>query len=1088
MAARERAARESAMIPPAAGGEAGLCVTLRDHPSGATAHDVIAGLLSALRVLAAGVAVVCLAAAVEATEPRSVLLIYADPRLAPAIVTIDQSLRQTIVASVPGPVRFHTEYLDLSWFPGLPEGEIGRIMGLKYAAARFDVVVPCGQEALRFALRERSRLFPGVPIVFCTIEDGALDGMTLPPDVTGVTTFRDWAASLDLILSLHPGTRQIVFIGGSGPIERGWEALARTTFARYERRLTFTYLTGRPIEEIVAAVDRLSEGSVILFNVFLRDVTGRSFSSPEALHLVAPAARVPMYGAAESQLGHGIVGGVLVSYEAQARAAGELAARVLGGAPLGPAEVVRRVPSVRAFDARQLARWGIDERRLPAGSVVRFREPSLWREYRWHAVAVLGFVLAQSALVVGLLAERRRRRRVRAHLDERLRFETLMADLAAAFVEIPAREVDARIGQALDRIVRELEVDRVTLAEVREDAGTLQVTHASVREGAPPLPRALTTDAWPWSQARLRQGQAVCFARLADLPPEAERDRRSFETVGTCSMAVVPVIAAGVVRGALSCSMTRREREWPDDLVQRLRLLADTFAVVLMRQRAESALEESEGRFQAMVDAAPVLMWRAGPDGLCTGFNREWLRFTGRTLAQELGEGWLEGVHPADRETCRGEYLAALGERRPFTLGYRLRRADGVYRDVLDRGVPRLGADSAFGGYVGSAVDVTEVKAAQQVLVESLALRSAIFGSLYGLVAAVDRTGVIVAVNESWTRALGEGGGEVWSAGVGVNYLDVCHRAAAAGDASAAEAAEAMRAVLAGRVEHQLIEYACRGPAGERWYAMIIEPFRRPEGGLVIAHVDVTRRRRAEEAVQREREELAHALRVATLGELATSLAHEINQPLAAIASNAQAAQRLLGGGVLDPEIPEMLHDIRADAQRAAQIIRRLRVLFKKEHAERHPVDVTEVIKEVVALLRKELERREITLEVALHADLPRVLGDIVQLQQVLLNVLVNATEAMGRERGPRDLRVATGVGEPGVLSITVRDSGVGVPPGELERIFQRFVTTKPEGLGMGLSISRSIVDAHGGRIWATANPDGGLTVHIELPYVEEAP
>jgi C4-dicarboxylate-specific signal transduction histidine kinase len=256
----------------------------------------------------------------------------------------------------------------------------------------------------------------------------------------------------------------------------------------------------------------------------------------------------------------------------------------------------------------------------------------------------------------------------------------------------------------------------------------------------------------------------------------------------------------------------------------------------------------------------------------------------------------------------------------------------------------------------------------------------------------------------------------------------------------------------------------------------------------VIAHVDVTRRRRAEEAVQREREELAHALRVATLGELATSLAHEINQPLAAIASNAQAAQRLLGGGVLDPEIPEMLHDIRADAQRAAQIIRRLRVLFKKEHAERHPVDVTEVIKEVVALLRKELERREITLEVALHADLPRVLGDIVQLQQVLLNVLVNATEAMGRERGPRDLRVATGVGEPGVLSITVRDSGVGVPPGELERIFQRFVTTKPEGLGMGLSISRSIVDAHGGRIWATANPDGGLTVHIELPYVEEAP
>jgi C4-dicarboxylate-specific signal transduction histidine kinase len=296
-----------------------------------------------------------------------------------------------------------------------------------------------------------------------------------------------------------------------------------------------------------------------------------------------------------------------------------------------------------------------------------------------------------------------------------------------------------------------------------------------------------------------------------------------------------------------------------------------------------------------------------------------------------------------------------------------------------------------------------------------------------------------------------------------------------------------MRAVLEGRADRQLIEYAFRSPAGERWYAMIVEPFRRPEGGLVIAHVDVTRRRRAEEAVQREREELAHALRVTTLGELATSLAHEINQPLAAIASNAQAAQRRLGGG-LDPEIPEMLHDIRADAQRAAQVIRRLRVLFKKEHGERLPVDVAEVIKEVVALLHKDLERHRITLEVALQPDVPRVLGDVVQLQQVLLNVLVNASEAMAGTSGRRELRVAAAVREPGVLSITVRDSGPGVAPAELERIFERFVTTKPQGLGMGLSISRSIIEAHGGRIWATPNPGGGLIMHIELPYVEGSP
>jgi two-component system, LuxR family, sensor kinase FixL len=422
-------------------------------------------------------------------------------------------------------------------------------------------------------------------------------------------------------------------------------------------------------------------------------------------------------------------------------------------------------------------------------------------------------------------------------------------------------------------------------------------------------------------------------------------------------------------------------------LVQRLRLLADTFAVVLERRRADAALQESESRFHLMADAAPVMIWVSGPDGRCVDFNRAWLRFTGRTLDQEVGEGWLESVQPNDREACMDGYLAARSAQLPITLEYRLRRSDGVYRHLLDSGAPRFDVEATFRGYVGSAIDITEAKAAQQTAVESLALRSAIFSSLYGLLAAVDRSGVIVAVNESWTRALADNGGEAGTAGVGVNYLQVCHRAASTGDPDAAAALEAMQSVLKGASDRALLEYACPGPDGERWYAMIVEPFQRPEGGLVIAHVDVTRRRRAEEAVQRERDELAHALRVATLGELATTLAHEINQPLAAIASNAQAAHRLLGPVTVDPEIPAMLRDIGTDAQRAAQIIRRLRVLFKKEHGERQPVDMSEVIEEVLGLLRKELERRRVELEISLAPGTPRVLGDIVQRH--------------GRARGP---------------------------------------------------------------------------------------
>jgi signal transduction histidine kinase len=180
-----------------------------------------------------------------------------------------------------------------------------------------------------------------------------------------------------------------------------------------------------------------------------------------------------------------------------------------------------------------------------------------------------------------------------------------------------------------------------------------------------------------------------------------------------------------------------------------------------------------------------------------------------------------------------------------------------------------------------------------------------------------------------------------------------------------------------------------------------------------------------------------------------------------------------------------MLGDIVADAQRAAQVIRRLRTLFKKEHGERQPVAVSALIEEVLGLLARDLERRRIVVRLSLPPELPRVLGDAVQLEQVILNVIVNAAEAMTGQREPRELAVEVDADEAGIVAIVVRDTGPGVPASELERIFERFVTTKRDGLGMGLCISRSIVRAHGGRIWAAGDPGVGLTVRIELPCLE---
>ena len=246
-------------------------------------------------------------------------------------------------------------------------------------------------------------------------------------------------------------------------------------------------------------------------------------------------------------------------------------------------------------------------------------------------------------------------------------------------------------------------------------------------------------------------------------------------------------------------------------------------------------------------------------------------------------------------------------------------------------------------------------------------------------------------------------------------------------------------------------------------------------------------RRKAEEEARRQRDELAHAQRVATLGELTASIAHELNQPLTAILANAQAARLLLAKDRTDPELDEALQDMTRDASRAGETIRRLHALFKKEPGARAPVDVGALVEDALRLLAPDMRAREIAVHFV-RQELPPVLGDGVQLRQVVINLLVNAEEAIALAGGgPREVRVATGPAGAAHVEIAVRDSGTGVKEAELERMFQHFVSTKPQGLGMGLAISRSIVEAHGGRIWATRNEVRGLTLHIELPAAAAA-
>jgi C4-dicarboxylate-specific signal transduction histidine kinase len=248
--------------------------------------------------------------------------------------------------------------------------------------------------------------------------------------------------------------------------------------------------------------------------------------------------------------------------------------------------------------------------------------------------------------------------------------------------------------------------------------------------------------------------------------------------------------------------------------------------------------------------------------------------------------------------------------------------------------------------------------------------------------------------------------------------------------------------------------------------------------------LDVTSRKRAQEESHRLRDQLAHVGRVATMGELAASIAHETSQPLCAIVANAQAARRLLTQK--DPDLAEVLdalEDICKDGNRASEVIGRIRTLLNHGQVRREPLDLNEVVRQVVPLVRHELARHAIGLRLEAGEDLPRVLGDRVQLQQVVLNLLVNAAEALaGVDPGRRRLAVRTARDGPGGAAVEVRDSGVGLPGKDQGDLFDPFVTTKPGGMGMGLAIARSIVTSHGGRLWAEGNADGGAAFTFALP------
>ncbi|HKA60773.1 MAG TPA: ATP-binding protein [Methylomirabilota bacterium] len=371
---------------------------------------------------------------------------------------------------------------------------------------------------------------------------------------------------------------------------------------------------------------------------------------------------------------------------------------------------------------------------------------------------------------------------------------------------------------------------------------------------------------------------------------------------------------------------------------------------------------------------------------------------------------------------------------------------------------------------------------AETALRASEALRDGILASLPGTMAVVDRAGTVVEVNRAW-RSLATPGRPEDATSVRVNIEDL--KVSRQRDPVARQVLDGIDSVLTGAQTEFHLDYPIGAPGVDRWVSVTVSPLKRPEGGAVILYLDITSQKRAEMEAEHLRRDLTYLSRVSTMGQLTASLAHELIQPLTAIVSNAQAGERYLttdASAVAD--VRELLADVTADAKRAGEVIRRIRSLLQKTEFEFVPLDLDAVIREVAMLARTDAIIRKATIAVEVDPDLPPARGDRVQLQQVFLNLILNGLEAMeGTPVARRSLVIRATRTASGAILVGVRDAGTGIGDDQLGRVFTPFFTSKSTGLGMGLAITKSIIEAHGGTIWAENNQTGsGATLWFTLP------
>jgi PAS domain S-box-containing protein len=491
------------------------------------------------------------------------------------------------------------------------------------------------------------------------------------------------------------------------------------------------------------------------------------------------------------------------------------------------------------------------------------------------------------------------------------------------------------------------------------------------------------------------------------------------------------------------------------------------------RRRAEEATRASERELRQLVDHVPGYIATANSRGEHDYANQRLIEYTGVSLDKAFGLGSIDTIHPEEQELVKAEWLRCAASGQPMEIHHRLRRFDGTYRWFHVRVEPLFDNQNQITRWYGLLTDIDDQRKAEEALRERERQLQLIVETIPAIVTSRDAHGNLDYVNQRLVNYTGKSSQEIIDSGVNLVHPD--------------DRESLLRVWRDSQEtgERYELDYRMRGADGEyRWFQVRGAPLLDPEGRVlrwyaVIADIDDAKR--AREAVLKSQAQLARMSQITTVAELSASIAHEVNQPLAAILANANACLAWLSG---DPPNLERARGtaekIMKNANSAAEIVGRVRALFKQAPPAMVLSDMNDTVLGALNLIGSDFREADIAVETELAPDLPLIAADRTQIQQALINLAHNAVEAMeGVADRPRRLLLVTQSDGVNIL-IQVRDSGCGIA--NPASIFDPFFTTKENGMGMGLAICRSIVEAHGGRLWATANEEAGTTFSVTLP------